>query len=354
MTNIEDSSDLYRVSIKALFIFLITSIIAVSIGLLVPLILKSGVGVPKSLMQNFNHSAKVVSDAEAFSIIDIIVNLIPANIFAALVEANMLQIIVFSLLFGLVLQSKKDECPKLVASIQEIASVFFKIIQLIMKLAPIGVFGYISSIVGVEGVSILYSLVSLVFTIAVGCIIQYIMYIILIILFGKISPIPFLRKVLGAQMLAFATSSSKATLVPLMDIAENDMGISKQKSRFLLPLSAALNMDGGAIYQASSAVFFAQILGIDFTIGQYVTLFLMCTLASIGGAGIPGGVLLFLGMVLNSVGLPMEAVLLVASIDRILDMMTTVINVTGCACVTLLVDKSENTLNIKKYYQSKK
>ena len=352
MTNVEDSSDLYRVSIKALFIFLATSLIAVSIGLLVPIILKPGIGVSKSLLQ-FNSSS-ITSSATNFSVLDTLIGLIPTNIFTALVEANMLQIIIFAFLFGLVLQSKRDECRKLIIGIQQIALVFFSIIQVIMKLAPVGVFGYIAAIVGVEGIEVLFSLGALILTIAIGCVTQYVAYMILIIVFAKISPVPFLKKILGAQMLAFATSSSKATLVPLMDTAENSMGISRQKSRFLLPLSAALNMDGGAIYQASSVVFFAQILGVEFEIQQYVTLFLMCTLASIGGAGIPGGVLLFLGMVLQSVGLPIEAVLLVASIDRILDMMTTVINVTGCGCVTLIVDKSENTLNVKKYYQSMK
>ena len=352
MTNVEDSSDLYRVSIKALFIFLATSLIAVSIGLLVPIILKPGIGVSKSLLQ-FNSSS-ITSSATNFSVLDTLIGLIPTNIFTALVEANMLQIIIFAFLFGLGLHSKRDECRKLIIGIQQIALVFFSIIQVIMKLAPVGVFGYIAAIVGVEGIEVLFSLGALILTIAIGCVTQYVAYMILIIVFAKISPVPFLKKILGAQMLAFATSSSKATLVPLMDTAENSMGISRQKSRFLLPLSAALNMDGGAIYQASSAVFFAQILGVEFEIQQYVTLFLMCTLASIGGAGIPGGVLLFLGMVLQSVGLPIEAVLLVASIDRILDMMTTVINVTGCGCVTLIVDKSENTLNVKKYYQSMK
>jgi Na+/H+-dicarboxylate symporter len=349
MTSIDKSPDLYRISFKALSIFLLTSLIAVSIGLLVPIILKPGVGISKNILNNLNIGNNTIAK-EQLSVVETLVNLIPTNIFEALAGGNILQVIIFAFLFGIVLQSKRDESDKLIALIHQAASVFFNIIQIIMRLSPFGVFGYIAAIVGVEGVDVLLSLGSLVLTIFIGCLLQYIVYLVLILVIAKISPLPFIKKILGAQMLAFATSSSKATLVPLMEMAENDMGISKQKSRFLFPLSAALNMDGGAIYQASATLFIAQIIGMDLNYSHYITLFLMCTLASVGGAGVPGGVLLFLGMVLNSVGLPMEAVLLIASIDRILDMMTTVINVTGCGCVTLITDQSERTLNLKKYY----
>ena len=154
------------------------------------------------------------------------------------------------------------------------------------------------------------------------------------------------------QLIAFSTSSSKATLIPLMEVAEKKLGITKQNSRFLIPLASALNMDGGAIYQGACAVFFAQMVGLDLSLAHYGTLIFMCTLASVGGAGIPGGVLLFLGMVLHSVGLPIEGVLLVASVDRLLDMGTTMINVTGDACVTLLIDRSEGTLDEETYLAS--
>ena len=247
------------------------------------------------------------------------------------------------------LNIKRDSCEELINVCQQAAQLFFKMIEVIMKIAPFGVFGYISSIVGTEGFGILLTLGKLVLVVFGACVAQYLIFGIMILVSTRLSPIPFYKKMLGPQILAFSTSSSKATLVPLMQLAETKLGISKQSSRFVLPLSAALNMDGGAIYQAVCALFFSQVLNIDLTFSDYGMLVIMCTIASIGGAGIPGGVLLFLGMVLQSVGMPIEGVLLIASIDRILDMMTTVINITGDACVTLLIDKSEKTLDIEMY-----
>lgn len=348
ITSIEDSENLYRISYKALGLFLLTSIIAVAIGICTTLLLKPGINLSSSVLNQFQGSSSLPKIGD-ISGISLLIDLIPSNLFQSFVEGNILQIIVFAFFIGGILQSKKSECTQLINVLQQIALVFFKFMQIIMKFAPLGVFGYIASIVGTEGVMILVSLGRLVCTIMFACIIHYIVLGVLILLLAKISPMPFYRKIFGIQIMAFSTSSSKATLVPLMEISENKMGISRQKSRFLLPLSAALNMDGGAIYQSSCAIFFAQMMGIDLSLVQYITLFLMCTLASIGGAGIPGGVLLFLGMVLSSVHLPIEGVLLIATVDRILDMMTTVINVTGCACATVIIDKSEGTLDVQQY-----
>lgn len=285
--------------------------------------------------------------------LDIIVNIIPNNIFKSFVEGNILQVILFAFFCGIILNIKRDDCEKLIEISSQITQLLFKMIEVIMKVAPIGVFGYMAAMVGTEGLDTIISLINLVMAVFTGCVLQYLFFGIMILFFTKMSPIPFFKKMLGPQLIAFSTSSSKATLVPLMNVVENDLGVSKQSSRFLLPLSAALNMDGGAIYQAVSAIFFSQVLGIDLSWGDYATLALMCTIASIGGAGIPGGVLLFLGMVLNSVGMPIAGVILVASVDRILDMLTTVINITGDACVTLLIDNSEKTLNKEVYRKSK-
>jgi len=352
MTSIESSSNLYRISYKALIVFLLTSTLAVSIGLIISMIIKPGLGVSPNLLKQF-QGIGTIPKPQDLSVTETLINLIPHNIFAALTEGNILQIIVFAFFLGGILQSKHDECRELIVVIHQIAMTFFKVIQTIMKISPLGVFGYIASIVGVEGLSILVYLSKLIFTIFIGCVCQYFMFGLMLLFISKLSPIPFYKKIIGPQLIAFATSSSKATLVPLMETCETQLGVSRQKSRFILPLSAALNMDGGAIYQASCVMFFAQMLGVDFSIGQYITLFLMCTLASIGGAGIPGGVLLFLGMVLHSVGLPIEGVLLIATIDRLADMITTVLNITSCGCVTVIIDNSEKTLNKKVYYSDK-
>jgi Na+/H+-dicarboxylate symporter len=348
VTNIDSSSKLYKISVKAIFVFIITALMAVSIGLITANILQPGnnIGIHK-LINNTSSSTQ-----QTQSLAEILVGIIPTNIVASMAEGHILQVIVFAFFVGATMQAKRDSCADLIKLCHQISAMLFKMIETVMLVAPIGVFGYIASIVASEGIGIIFTIGKLVLAIFVGCVVQYIVFGIMILLWGKMSPMPFYRKMLEPQLLAFSTSSSKATLVPLMKIAETRLGVSKQNSNFLLPLSAALNMDGGAIYQSICAIFFSQALGIDLSIADYGTLAIMCTIASIGGAGVPGGVLLFLGMVLQSVGIPIEGVLVVASVDRILDMITTVINITGDACVTLLIDRSENTLD-KKIYDSK-
>lgn len=345
MTNIESSKDIKRIGLKAIAVFLLTAGFAVLIGITTAHLI--GPGISQEIKQVSNQ--EFLSGVQNLSIIKILLNIIPTNIFKALAEGNILQVIMFALFAGGVLHVLRDKCKLIIEFCHECAHFFFKMIEMIMKIAPIGVFGYISYTVGSQGLSVIVSLGKLVLTIFVACVVQYIIFGVLIRVFGRMSPLPFYRKMLEPQVLAFSTSSSKATLTTLMKVAEEKLGISKKNSRFLIPLASALNMDGGAIYQGACAIFFAQMFGIDLTISQYLMLLFMCTIASIGGAGIPGGVLLFLGMVLSSIGLPIEGVLLIASIDRILDMMTTTINVTGDACVTLLIDRSEKTLDKEVY-----
>ncbi|WPY00495.1 Dicarboxylate/amino acid:cation symporter [Candidatus Trichorickettsia mobilis] len=346
ITSIDSSGGLYRISIKAIATFILTAFMAVCVGLITAKLLQPGHNVDLSILIN-----NAPPNSQAQSLIDILIGIIPTNVVASLAEGHILQVIVFSFFVGVTLHTKRDSCQDLIKICHQISKLLFQMIETIMRIAPIGVFGYIAAIVGNEGITILFTMAKLVLAIFVGCIIQYILFGVMILLWGKMSPMPFYRKMLEPQLLAFSTSSSKATLVPLMKVAESRLGISTQNSKFLLPLSAALNMDGGAIYQSICAVFFSQALGIHLSWADYGTLIIMCTIASIGGAGIPGGVLLFLGMVLQSVGIPIDGVLIVASVDRILDMVTTMINVTGDACVTLLIDRSENTLD-KKIYDS--
>ncbi len=347
ITNIENSQDLKRIGSKAVVTFLGTGMFAVIIGIITSLLLKPGVGavitLPKASVKDS------LPNIGSHSITDLLVGIIPKNAISAMAEGHILQVILFAFFVGCCLNLMRDECSGVITLCRQTAQLSFKMIALIMKLAPLGVFGYMAYIVGDHGFDVIVTLSKLIFTIFLACFIQYLMFGVLIFVWARLSPLPFYRKMFETQLIAFSTSSSKATLVTLMNVAEKKLGITKQNSRFLIPLASALNMDGGAIYQGACAVFFAQMVGLDLTMAHYLTLLFMCTLASVGGAGIPGGVLLFLGMVLNSVGLPVEGVLLVASIDRILDMVTTLINVTGDACVALLIDRSEGTLDEKIY-----
>jgi Na+/H+-dicarboxylate symporter len=350
ITSIEDSKDIKRLGFKAIIVFLTTAGFAVCIGILTASVIKPGIG-NKALLDSMNVTT--MPNIGEISVLKMVLDIIPTNVVKALAEGHILQVIFFAFFVGSVLSVMRDSCKGLITHCQEWALVSFKMIELIMKLAPLGVFGYIAQTVGLQGLDVIVALGKLILTIFVACGIQYLLFGLLILVWGRLSPWPFYVKMLEPQLLAFSTSSSKASLTTTIRVAEEKLGVSRKNSRFLIPLASVLNMDGGAIYQGACAIFFAQMFGVDFTIAQYVTLLFMCTIASIGGAGIPGGVLLFLGMVLTSVGLPIEGVVLVMSVDRILDMATTVLNVTGDACATLLIDRSERTLDEKCYNKLK-
>ncbi len=344
ITNLENTGELKRVGLKAIGLFLATAFLAVALGIGVATLLKPGLGQMLSLVPQG-------PPPEAFSLKRFLIELIPDNALLSMVQGNILQVILLAFFVGFTLQRRRKHCATLISVCRQGAEVCFTMIGSIMQLAPIGVFAYIYFVVGTQGLQVLFVLGKLIVTILIACALQYAFFGVLIFWLGRLSPWPFYKKMLPAQLLAFSTSSSKAVLTLLMDTAEKDLGVSPSHSRFLIPMAAALNMDGGAIYQGACAVFFAQVFGLHLTLLHYVLLLFMCTLASIGGAGIPGGVLLFLGMVLSAIGLPIEGVLLIATVDRILDMVTTTINVTGDVCATVIIDRSENTLDVGRYYK---
>jgi Na+/H+-dicarboxylate symporter len=204
--------------------------------------------------------------------------------------------------------------------------------------------------VGTQGVDMLKALGMLAVCVVTACLFQYAYYGVLIAVFGRLSPLPFYRKMIEPQMLAFSTSSSKATLTTAMRVLNERLGVSKSSTNFILPLGASINMDGTAIYLGICAMFAAQITQTQLDMYQYLTLIVTCTIASIGAAGIPSGSLIFMGMVLSSVGLPIEVIGMIMGIDRVLDMVRTTINITGDSTITLIIDSSEGTLDKDVYY----
>jgi Na+/H+-dicarboxylate symporter len=218
---------------------------------------------------------------------------------------------------------------------------------LIMKFAPIGVFGLIAWVAGTQDSELLVSLLQLIACLYLACILH------IIIVYGGLlkfatglSVFKFFKKIVPAQLMAYSTASSAATLPVTMQVAETKLGVSKVTSSFVLPLGTTVNMDGTALYQGICVIFVANGLGYDLTTADYVTIVLTSTLASIGSAGVPGAGLIMLSLVLSSVGLPSAEVIgLIAGVDRIMDMMRTTVNVTGDSVVALIVDKHEKTLN---------
>ncbi|MGB4190978.1 MAG: dicarboxylate/amino acid:cation symporter [Rickettsiales bacterium] len=350
ITNMRESKSVSKIAIKSVLTFLLSSVFAVSIGIITALFLTPGSGKKFTFLKSGVESAS----SEVPKISDILINIVPNNIFNSFAEGNILQIVLFSCLIGTILNLLGEKTEKVTVIIKEISFVFLKMIEIVVLIAPFGVFGYISWTVGTQGFGVLLSLVQLISTLFTACFIQYLVFGIFIIVFARINPIPFYKKMLEPQIVAFSTSSSKATLSTTMRTLREKLGVSENSINFVLPIGSSINMDGGAIYLAVCTMFFAQATGLHFEFQDYCTLVFMCTLGSIGAAGIPGGILLFLGITFKSLGLPTEAVAIIISLDCVLDMMTTVINVTGDACVTLVIDNSEKQLNYTKYYSSTK
>jgi Na+/H+-dicarboxylate symporter len=350
ITSMDSGESAARVGIKGFVIYMLTASFAVVIGLFAGIIFQPGSGVDLS---NLVDSATIVNASQVAppSALEFMVNLISTNPIQSMATDNFLQIIVFSIFTGIVINKTGEAGKPLKEFIASAAKVTFKMIEMIVKLAPIGVFGFIAVVVGTQGLEILESLGKLVLIFLGACILQYVLFGVMIAVFARLSPMPFYKKMLLSQSIAFATSSSKATLSTAMEQLHDRMGVSKTNTNFIMPLGACINMDGAAIYLGLCAVFFAQAYGIELSFANYAMLFLTCTLGSIGAAGIPSGSIIFMSMVLSSVGLPIEGIGIILGVDRILDMIRTTINITGDATVTLLVDRSEGMMDEKMYYR---
>jgi Na+/H+-dicarboxylate symporter len=346
MTGIQDSSSLSRLSLKSIIAFLSTTSFAIVIGLATAYLLKPGLGIN---LEALGFPSAESRPESGFDVVALLYGAIPDNALNALVSGKLLQVVFFSFFTGIIINQLGREKKPIVKGFQLAAKVVFKMIHLILKLAPYAAFALIASIVGTQGIGAITNLGMLIFSLITAMSVQYLIFGLMIFVFARLSPIPFYKKSIEYQSLAFSTSSSKATLATTMDVCSNKLGISKSSTSFVLPLGAAINMDGMAIYLGICTLFFAQAYNIDLSTVDYFVIILTSTLGSIGAAGMPSGTIIMLPMVLSAVGIPIEGVAFIAGIDRILDMMRTTLNITGDATITLLVDASENTLNKKIY-----
>ncbi|HWL24924.1 MAG TPA: dicarboxylate/amino acid:cation symporter [Ureibacillus sp.] len=337
-----DIKQIGRMGGFTLVYYLATTAIAVIIGLVLANIFRPGDGLNMSL------SGDKTDPSAAPSIVDTLLNIIPTNPLESLVTGNMLQIIFFALFIGIAISILGDKAKTLYNFFDQLAEVMYKITGMVMKVAPIGVFGLIAPIVGQYGISVLLPLIKLILVVYVGCILHAVLvYSGSVKLFANQSPLKFFKGIAPASLVAFSTSSSSGTLPITMKSAEENLGVSKKVSSFVLPLGATINMDGTALYQGVCVLFIAQFMGIELSITQQLLIVLTATLASIGTAGVPGAGLIMLTMVVTSVGLPLEAIALVAGIDRILDMIRTSVNVTGDASAAVVVQAIEDKRDLK-------
>jgi len=274
---------------------------------------------------------------------------VPPNIIRAMSEDNILQVVVFAIFVGVSLNRLGPKVQNLTDFCKSAALLVFRLIETVIKFSPYGVFALTAWMVGTQGLPILKALLVLVCTVVGALFTQYVLFGIMVMVFGRMSPLPFYKKMFEPQLLAFSTSSSKATLSTAMRVVNERMGVSKSSTAFVLPLGASINMDGTAIYLGICALFFSQAFNIPLDGHKYLILVLTATLGSIGAAGIPSRSLFMMGMVFTSVGLPLEGIALIAGVDRILDMMRTTVNITGDSLITMLVDKSEGTFDENVY-----
>ena len=340
--SLQDIRKVGSIGLRTVVYYLFTTALAVTFGLLFANLLKVGAGYVLPAGE-LSYTA-----SEAPSFIDTLVNIFPSNAFKPLAEANMLQVIVISIFlgFGIILAGEKGQLASQV--VDSFAEVAFKIMNMIIQLSVIGVFALICPVVAENGPAVLLPLLKVILVAYVTYIIHMVLvYSSSVRLMAGMSPVKFFKGMSQAMLFAFSSASSVGTLPFNMD-ATQKLGVRKEIASFVLPLGATINMDGTAIYQGVCAIFIAQIFGIDLTLSQQVTIILTATLASIGTAGVPGSGVIMLAMVLESVGLPLEGIALVAGIDRILDMGRTVVNITGDASCAICVDALDKKKEAKK------
>jgi len=332
-----------------LLIYLASTAVAIVIGLFLANVFDPSEGITNTEL--FGSKKEIQPKTISFS--ETIVGMIPTNPIKAMAEGNVLQIIVFALFLGTAVNITGKKVKKVADAMSEIAEVIYSLTGIIMKFAPFGVFALIGWVVGTQDPEILKALVKVVIVVISACVLHVILvYSLFIAGLARLNPLTFFKKIIDAQVLAFSTSSSSATLPITMKVAEDKLGVSKGTANFVLPLGSTVNMDGTAIYLGISTVFVAGLVGVDLTIGNYLTVIFTATLASIGAAGIPGVALVMMSMVFASIGLPIEAIAIIAGVDRLLDMVRTTVNVTGDLAISVVIDRSEGTFD-QALYDSK-
>ncbi|TCN19911.1 dicarboxylate/amino acid:cation symporter [Mesobacillus foraminis] len=337
ITSLNNVNKLLSIGGKTIAYFMATTFMAVVIGLVVGFAISPGKGL------DIEMPTQNAEKTEIPGTIDTILNIVPVNPFESLSTGNILQIIFVAIAFGIAITAVGEKAKPLANFFDALALVMYKITGVIMKFAPIGIFGILAPIVGNYGLEVLMPLLKVILAVAIACSIQLLVtYSIAVRTMGKMSPITFLKGIAPAGVFAFTTASSSATLPISIRNAEENLGVSKEVSSFVLPLGSTINMDGSAIYQGIAVVFIAQFFNVDLTFANIVTVVLMSILVSIGAAGVPGAGLIMLTMVLQSVNLPLEGIALVAAIDRILDMFRTSVNVMGDASAAVVVQNLEN------------
>ncbi|MGY5849385.1 dicarboxylate/amino acid:cation symporter [Salegentibacter sp. F14] len=363
ISDLKDISKLSKMGTKTIGIYIGTTVIAVLIGLTMVNLIKPGNAITQETQQDLitsyeGDASSKIADAEKqkeAGPLQALEDLVPDNIFAAAGDnANMLQVIFFAIFFGIGLILIPEKTAQPVKDFFDgFNEVILKMIDLIMLAAPYGVFALLAALVVESPSTDLFAALAMYgITVLIGLALMIGVYILLVWVFTKNKPSFFINGIAPAQLLAFSTSSSAATLPVTMERVEEHMGVHREVTSFVLPIGATINMDGTSLYQAIAAVFIAQAFGMDLSIGAQLGIIATATLASIGSAAVPGAGMVMLVIVLAQAGIPEAGLALIFAVDRPLDMCRTVVNVTGDAAVSLMVAKSVDKMgppNVKEW-----
>lgn len=342
--SLSDPSKLGRLGGKSIALYLTTTAIAITLAIALALVIAPGV-TDQAMTSTASFSAK-----EAPSLTQVLINIIPSNPINAMAEGNMLQIIVFALLFGIAVSLAGESGKRIASLFEDMNEVVMKIVNIIMNLAPYGVFFLMAKLASEISPSTFLNVAKYFFVVLLALGVHALVtYPTILKFLTGLNPVIFIRKMRDTALFAFSTASSNATIPVTLETTTKKMGVDNSIASFTVPLGATINMDGTAIMQGVATVFIAQVYGVDLSIADYLMVILTATLASIGTAGVPGVGLIMLAMVLQQVGLPVEGIALIIGVDRLLDMTRTAVNVTGDSMVTVIVAKTEKELDTEIY-----
>lgn len=330
---IGDTKTLGKVGVKILGFYMLTTALAVIVALSLANVINPGIGLNMAEI-----SAQETTVSESVSFVDTLLNIIPKNPIQGLAEGNMLQIILFALIVGIILAKMGEKTAVVSNFFSQFNEIMMEMTMMVMSLAPFGVFCLIAKTFSGIGFDAFIPLIKYMFSVILALLIQcFVVYMIMLKIFTGLNPVKFIKKFFPVMTFAFSTATSNATIPLSIDTLDEKIGVSRRISSFTIPLGATINMDGTAIMQGVAVVFASQAFGIPLGIQDYIMVVATATLASIGTAGVPSVGLITLSMVFNAVGLPIEGITLIMGIDRILDMLRTAVNVTGDAVCTTIV-----------------
>jgi Na+/H+-dicarboxylate symporter len=342
-SSLKDLSSLGRIGSRSMALYIATTALAIALAIVFALIFAPGVGLNMPLASTYQVN-------EIPSVSQVFINMFPSNPVDAMAKGEMLQIIVFAVVFGIAIGQSGDAGERIRQWFEDVNVVIMQLVNLVMHLSPYGVFFLMAKLFTTLELADMDNLLNYFLVVLFVLLLHgFVSYGLILALVGRLNPIPFFIKMKETALFAFSTSSSNATIASNMTTTTQKLGVDNKVASFTIPLGATINMDGTAIMQGVATVFIAQVYNIDLSTSDFLMVILTATLASIGTAGVPGVGLVMLAMVLQQVGLPVEGIALIIGVDRLLDMTRTAVNVTGDAMVSCLVGKSEKCLDETVY-----